>query len=406
MLSGSKKNISNGEDSDVLALQAIIQQAYADNTALNIIGANSKSWYGREASGEPVQIRQHRGIIHYQPTELIITAKAGTPLSELVDVLDEHKQRLPFDPPYYGSNATIGGTVACGFSGPRRPYAGSCRDFILGCRIINGKGEILRFGAEVMKNVAGFDVSRLMAGSLGTLGVLLDISMKILPHRQAEQTLRLASDHNNAIAIMNRWASSALPITAMAADGQHIYFRICGTAAAVEMTRQQIMAEQQPGTHQQSCADTQNDPPNEANEANGVNEVNEKNEAVIYDDGLKFWKDVREHHHPYFQQHQRPLWRLSVPPATPHPIIGNSESNDWFLGWGGAQRWLFSDLPATEIFNAARSAGGHASLFRGGDRSREVFAPLGHAHMQLQQRLKQAFDPKSILNPGRMYKDL
>jgi len=377
MLSGHKQHISNGEDAEVLKLQAIIQQAYADHTALNIIGGNSKSWYGREAHGEPVQISQHRGIIHYQPTELIITAKAGTPLSELSDALDAHKQRLPFDPPYYGADATIGGTVACGFSGPRRPYAGSCRDFILGCRIINGKGEVLRFGAEVMKNVAGFDVSRLMAGSLGTLGVLLDISMKILPHRQAEQTLRLASDHNSAIAIMNRWASSALPITAMAADGQHIYFRICGTAAAVEMTRQQI------------CADSQS---------------KQRNQAVIYEDGLNFWKDVREHQHPYFQQHQRPLWRLSVPPATAHPIIESSESSDWLLGWGGAQRWLFSDLPATEIFDAARSAGGHACLFRGGDRTQEVFAPLSHAHMQLQQRLKQAFDPKGILNPGRMYK--
>ncbi|MDQ6970298.1 MAG: glycolate oxidase subunit GlcE, partial [Mariprofundus sp.] len=222
------------------AIQQQVLEAYQTATAINIVGGNSKHWYGREATGAPLDVSQHRGIIHYQATELIITAKAGTALSELADALDEHKQRLPFDPPYYGDGATLGGTIACGFSGPRRPYAGSCRDFILGCRIINGKGEILRFGGEVMKNVAGFDVSRLMAGSLGTLGVLLDVSMKILPHRQTEQTLRLTSDHSTAIEIMNHWASSAVPITAMAADGKHVYCRICGTAAAVEMTRQQI----------------------------------------------------------------------------------------------------------------------------------------------------------------------
>jgi len=358
------------------AIQQQVLEAYQTGTAVNIVGGNSKHWYGREATGAPLDVSQHRGIINYYPTELMITAKAGTALSELADALDEHKQRLPFDPPYYADTATLGGTVACGFSGPRRPYAGSCRDFILGCRIINGQGEILRFGGEVMKNVAGFDVSRLMAGSLGTLGVLLDISMKILPHRQAEETLRLTSDHSTAIEIMNHWASSALPITAMAADGKHVYFRICGTAAAVEMTRQQISKQ--------------------------VNR--EKAAAVaIYADGLNFWKDVREHQLSYFDD-ERPLWRLSVPPAARHPIIDGAEPADWFIGWGGAQRWFFSDAPANSIFEAAKQAGGHACLFRGGDRNNDVFAPLNHTQQQLQQRLKQAFDPKAILNPGRMYK--
>jgi len=349
-------------------IQQQVEQAFQDDTALNIVGGNSKPWYGRKATGEALNVSEHRGMVKYQPTELIFTAKAGTPLSELADALDEHEQRLPFDPPYFGEHATLGGTVACGFSGPRRPYAGSCRDFILGCRIINGKGEILRFGGEVMKNVAGFDVSRLMAGSLGTLGVLLDISMKILPHRQAEETLIVAADHAEAIAIMNRWASSPLPITAMATDGSQVYFRICGTASAVEMTRKEIGGE-------------------------------------IYVDGLNFWKDVREHGLAYFDD-PRPLWRLSVPPATAHPIIADTQASDWFIGWGGAQRWLKSDLPAANIFNAAQAAGGHATLFRNGDRSADIFAPLSSAHMQLQRNLKQAFDPNGIFNPGRMYQGL
>ncbi|MBL4774888.1 MAG: glycolate oxidase subunit GlcE [Mariprofundus sp.] len=353
-------------------IQQQVEQAFQHKTALNIVGGNSKSWYGREATGEPLDVAGHSGIVTYQPTELIFTAKAGTPLSELADAMDEHKQRLPFDPPYFGETATLGGTVACGFSGPRRPYAGSCRDFILGCRIINGKGEILRFGGEVMKNVAGFDLSRLMAGSLGTLGVLLDISMKILPHRQAEQTLTVAADHAEAIGIMNRWAASPLPITGMASDASHVYFRICGTASAVDMSRQQIGGE-------------------------------------IYADGLNFWKDVREHGLPFFND-ARPLWRLSVPPATAYPIIADTQASDWFIGWGGAQRWLKSDLPAQDIFDAAQAVGGHATLFRGGDcssnQASDVFAPLSSAHMQIHKNLKQAFDPHGILNPGRLYEGL
>ncbi|MDQ6976885.1 MAG: FAD-binding protein, partial [Ghiorsea sp.] len=150
-------------------LQAQVQEAYASDTALNIIGGDSKVWYGREPVGAPLDVSEHQGVINYMPSELVITVRAGTKLTDIAVALDEHKQRLPFDPPYFGESATIGGTVACNFSGPRRPYAGSCRDYVLGCTVLNGKGEKLRFGGEVMKNVAGFDVSRLMAGSLGTL---------------------------------------------------------------------------------------------------------------------------------------------------------------------------------------------------------------------------------------------
>jgi len=346
-------------------LQQRIEAACHGNIAINIIGGDSKSWYGREAVGQALHVGNHSGIVNYQPTELIMTARAGTLLSEITDALDEQRQRLPFDPPHYGEAATLGGTVACGFSGPRRPYAGACRDFILGCRIINGKGEILRFGGEVMKNVAGFDVSRLMAGSLGTLGLLLDVSMKVLPHRQAEQTVVIEAGFIEALRIMHCHAATPLPVTAMAADGTHVYFRICATPSSV------------------------------LNSAVNIG-------GAVYEDGLQLWKNIREHQLPFFADN-RPLWRLSVPSNAAHPMLADAPDDDWFIGWGGAQRWLKTDMSAARVFEAAQSAGGHATLFRSHEKPDAVFAPMPTALMHLHQRLKTAFDPQGILNPGRMY---
>ena len=351
-----------------LEIQQEITAAYADKTPLEILGSGSKRWYGRKPAGKPLHLDGHTDIISYEPTELVMTARSGTRLSDIASALDEHGQRLGFDPPYFGEDATIGGTIACGFSGPRRPYAGSARDFTLGCRMVSGRGEVLRFGGEVMKNVAGFDVSRLLAGSLGTLGVLLDVSLKVLPHRIAEHTVVLEEGFYEAVRSMNHWAATPLPITAMASNGQRTFFRICGTPSSVQVTMQKLG-------------------------------------GCILDDGLEFWKAVREHTLPFFQANT-PLWRLSVPPAAAHPIVPSTADEDWFIGWGGAQRWLKTGLTPETIFAAAAKAGGHATLFRGGDRSGDVFTPLPKPLALLHQRLKSEFDPKDILNPGRMYRDL
>lgn len=349
-------------------LQASVEQAYEDKTALNIVGGDSKHWYGREATGESLSLAEHEGILAYQPQELTIKVRAGTKLSTIADALDEHRQRLPFDPPYFGEHATIGGTISCNFSGPRRPYAGSARDYVLGCNMLNGKGELLHFGGEVMKNVAGFDVSRLMAGSLGTLGVLLDVSLKVLPHREAEQTVAWQGSFDESISIMNRWAATPLPITAMCADGEQVYFRICGTNSAVQRSMKDI----------------------------GGN---------IHGGGFQLWKDLREHALPFFDDN-RPLYRLSLPSAAPFDLLADSQEKDWFIGWGGAQRWLKSTLPFAEIQEFAQKHGGSATAFRHGDRQAEVFAPLSPALMAVHQSLKASFDPHGILNVGRMYKDL
>jgi len=358
----------NKSENQTQILQQQVTQAFQDETQLNIVGGNSKTWYARTRVGEPLDVSGHQGVINFMPTELVMTVRAGTPLATIADALDEHRQRLPFDPPHFNNQATIGGTVACNFSGPRRPYAGSCRDYILGCTILNGKGEKLRFGGEVMKNVAGFDVSRLMAGSLGTLGVLLDISFKTLPHRLAEQTVVIQANFHEAIELMNKWARTPLPVTAMCADGNLVYLRICGTNSAVQRSMFDIGGE-------------------------------------IDEDGKQFWIDLREHELAFFQT-EKPLYRLSVPAAAPFAPLDGTTADDWFVGWGGAQRWLKSDLAFDVVQTYAKSLGGHARITRRGDRGGEVFAPLPPALMMLHQKLKHSFDPKGILNPGRMYKGL
>ncbi len=312
--------------------------------------------------GKPLDVSAHRGIVSYEPTELVITARAGTALKEIENALAACGQMLPFEPPYFGESATLGGAVACGLSGPARPYAGSARDFVLGVVCINGKGERLAFGGQVMKNVAGYDISRLMVGAMGTLGVLLEISLKVLPRPPCELTAALSLDTAAAIDTMNAWAGQPLPVSACAYDGEALRVRLSGSESGLRSARKKI----------------------------GGEEVSQ---------GSTYWADLREQQLPFFRG-DAPLWRLSVPAATPAP----SNDSKWLLDWGGAQRWLVSDEPAEIIRQQASAAGGHAMMFRGGDRSSDVFHPLAPAIETLHRRLKDAFDPKGILNPGRMYK--
>jgi glycolate oxidase FAD binding subunit len=351
---------------DSEAIQEIICAAAAKQTPLCIIGGNTKAFYGRQPNGVPLSVgNKHQGIVSYEPTELVITARAGTPLAEIEVLLAEQGQMLAFEPPYFGSNATLGGAVASGLSGPRRPYAGAVRDMILGVHIINGKGQKLRFGGQVMKNVAGYDVSRLMAGSLGTLGVLLEISLKVLPRPAMEITLSQERDAHNAIRLFNIWATKPLPLSACAFDGERLYVRLSGSEEAIRAARNRISGDE-------------------------------------LHNGASFWEKMREQTHVFFQRGTKPLWRWSVPATIP-PI---DLPGEWNIGWGGAQRWFRSELAAETIRIAAESVNGHAILFRGGDHTGEVFHPLSPALMALHQRLKQAFDPHGILNPGRMYQEL
>jgi glycolate oxidase FAD binding subunit len=343
-------------------LHAQVCAAASRKTPLTIVGSGSKRFYGRAGEGTELQVGGHCGIIYYEPTELVITARTGTPLTELEAALAERGQMLAFEPPHFGPTATLGGTVACGLSGPRRPYAGAVRDFVLGVRLLNGRGEPLRFGGEVMKNVAGYDVSRLMVGALGTLGVLLDISLKVLPQPAEEITLLQRTTPAEALTLMNAWMGQPWPLSAACFGDAGLYVRLSGTAAGVKAARAEI----------------------------GGDTVSE---------GVDFWRQVREHTHVFFAG-DVPLWRLAVPANTPPlPLAGR-----WWLDWGGMQRWLRTEESAAAIRSAAIEAGGHATLFRGGDRREEIFQPLDEPLAKLQRTLKTAFDPDGILNPGRMYR--
>ncbi len=346
------------------SLQNTVREAAARGTPLQIIGSHSKHFYGHPSTGTPLSVREHSGIVSYEPTELVITARAGTALNEIEAALAEQNQMLCFEPPHFGPHATLGGTLACGFSGPRRPYAGAARDFVLGVKILTGKGEILTFGGQVMKNVAGFDVSRLMVGALGTLGILLEISLKVLPRSKLEETLIFEYTPTQAIEQMNVWAGKPFPLSAAAHDGEKMYLRLSGSATEVTAAHAKLGGDSIP-------------------------------------DGTGFWQALRDHQHPFFQGGD-PLWRLSLPAATPPLDL----PGQWFLDWGGAQRWLRTNLPAQQVWQLAAQHGGSATLFRGGQGEQERFQPLSPALAAIHRRLKTAFDPLGILNPDRLYAGL
>ena len=342
-------------------IQQQVREAIRAHKKLCIVGGDSKSFYGREPEGEPIHVSGHCGIVRYTPTELVLTARAGTTLHEIEQLLGEQNQLLPFEPPYFKSSATLGGTIATGLAGPARPYRGSVRDFILGSKCLTGHGEILKFGGEVMKNVAGFDASRLMAGALGTLGILLEVTVKVLPRPKRRLTLVWECKPGEALARMNQWSGRPLPISASVYDDGRLYLRLSGTEA-------------------------------------GVDDAHGRLGGEICQDDDRFWQDIREHQHTFFL-HEGPLWRISVPAATP-PMNVNGQ---WLFEWGGAQRWLNTDMPADDIRKLVTAAGGHATLFRGGDRKGNVFQSLPASLYVLHKNLKAAFDPRGIMNPGRLY---
>ena len=335
-------------------------------TPLCIRGGGSKDWYGQAARGEVLDTRPYSGIVDYEPTELVITARSGTPLAQIVAALAIHNQVLACEPPHFGPNATIGGTVATGLSGPTRASVGALRDFMLGAVLMDGKGEVLHFGGQVMKNVAGYDVSRLLTGALGTLGLLLEVSVKVLPKPVAEITVQLPMSQADAIRNLNTWGGQPLPITASLWQDDMLTLRFAGARAAVNAALQRI----------------------------GGGEI----------DGAEFWHAAREQTLPFFAgiTDAAPLWRLSVPSTTAPLDLAGAQ----LIEWGGAQRWLRSTAPAATLRAAAVAAGGHATLFRGGDKSVGVFQPLAPAVAKIHRHLKSAFDPNGIFNPGRMYADL
>jgi glycolate oxidase FAD binding subunit len=340
-----------------------IRTAAGRAAPLRIRGGGSKDFYGGPLTGEPLDLGPYQGIVDYEPSELVLTARAGTPLAEIEATLQARGQMLAFEPPHFGAQATFGGCIAAGLAGPRRAAAGGVRDFVLGVRLLDGRGDTLKFGGQVMKNVAGFDVSRLLAGSLGTLGVLLEISVKVLPRPVAETTLRFEHSAAAAIALVNEWGGKPLPVSATAWQGDVLTVRLSGARAAVEGAVRELGGERMDDA-----------------------------------DALAWWQALREQREPFFAT-TLPLWRLSLKSTTPPLNLPGTQ----LIEWGGSLRWLATGADAASVREAARFGGGHATLFRGGDKTVGVFHPLPAALLAIQRKLKQKFDPAGIFNRGRLY---
>lgn len=345
------------------ALVGQVREATARRTALRIVGGDTKRFYGHAIDGEVLAMREHRGILRHDPAELVLTARSGTPLAEIEAELAGRGQRLPFEPPHFGPGATLGGTVACGLAGPARAWSGPLRDYVLGARVLAGDGRVLRFGGEVMKNVAGYDVARLMAGSLGILGVLVDVSLKVLPLPPGTRTLALEMDDSTALARLAEIARSALPLSAGGWVDGRAYLRFEGSEATLDDVERRIGGE------------------------------------VVNDAGA-FWTSLREQTHPFFAG-ELPTWRCAVPSLAPRlPLEGSP-----LIEWNGQQRW-YRCPPGIAAFEAAAAVGGHATAFRHAAGTGEVFTALPAALLRLHRALKGEFDPAGILNPGRMYAGL
>lgn len=351
-------------------LQQQVLAARNDKQALNIMGGGSKSFMGRKVIGERLDVSGHSGIVNYQPVELVLTARAGTPLTEIEAALAENNQMLAFEPPGFSGKATIGGTLACNQSGPGRPWAGSVRDHVLGVRLINGLGEHLKFGGQVMKNVAGYDVSRLQAGAMGSLGVITEVSLKVLPKPAVSRTVVWDMDARDAISFMSQLAARPKPLSAACWLKGRLHVRLSGALSAVEAT-----VKEWKGTElEQMQAD-------------------------------EFWRQLGQQELSFFDKDastkhaDMPLWRFSVNSAASIPSLDEYS----IIDWGGSQRWFSGEQDKLYMESLAASAGGQVSVYAGGDRCAEVMHTTPDALQVIQKRIKASFDPDGIFNPGRLY---
>ena len=354
----------SGPDETGRLIEAV-RSAYRNSEPFRIVGSGSKTFLGRPIAGARLNVAENEGILSYEPSELVLTVRAGTKLREIEKTLGESGQMLGFEPPAFGDDATIGGTIACGLSGPRRPFSGSARDFVLGVKCITGKGELLSFGGQVIKNVAGYDVSRLMAGALGTLGILDEISLKVLPMFEVEKTLIHETSERLALKGMTSWTRQPLPISAMSYVNGKLRIRISGTVNGTRIAEMLIGGDLDP-------------------------------------DGESYWTRLNEHKLEFFDRPDS-LWRLSLPAvAEPVRLVG-----DCLIDWAGALRWMYSNESPQTVFDYARSIGGHAMMFRPDSQwSSNFFSELSGPVGRIHRNLKRSFDPRGILNPGILYADL
>lgn len=355
-----------------------IREALAKQRKLRIVGGATKTWYGPCATSSSTETRSsglvgevhdfhtraYTGVVEYEPSELYIHAKAGTLLSEVNALLDQHQQMLAFEPPLFGPNATVGGMLACGISGPRRAYAAAIKDHVLGVTLLNGRAEILRFGAKVIKNVAGFDVPRLCVGSLGKLGAVMEVTLKVVPKPQAECSLVFAMSEQDAMQALHRWARESLPISASCYYAGRLSIRLSGLAEVIEQTHQKLG-------------------------------------GLRIDHDAQFWQSLREQEHFFFAaEPSMSLWRLSLPSSAPAPEFRCKS----LIEWGGAQRWLWTMENPEVVRTFARQMRGHATLFRNVPVGELAFSEVSAAQRALEERIRMVFDPDGVFDLDQGYR--
>ena len=357
---------SNLEDD----LQTQIESVSANGVPVRIVGGNTKAFYGNSVEAMDVDVSGHSGVIDYDPAELVITLRAGCKLKDVEALLSEKNQMLGFEPPHFGEAATIGGMVASGLTGPRRAFSGAIRDFILGVKLLNGRGEIVNFGGRVIKNVAGFDVSRLMVGAHGTLGILLEVSIRVIPRYEAETTLLFEhADAQSHLDWINRLVCLPYPISAALWYRGQTKIRLSGSQQGVASASQQLGGE-----------------------------CNEKDDI---------WLQLKEQSHSFFNATSfgsaKTLARVSVPSTEPDYLTAEPQ----LIEWGGAQRWI--EAPQDQLGRLRQQAEKHRSTvcaYKGYDEQVAVFHHPTDAIMALHRNLKSSFDPAGIFNPGRLYAEL
>jgi len=359
-------------EASLARLRDRILAANEQREPLRLRGAGSKDFFGERLSGDVLDTREYAGIVDYEPSELVLTARCGTPLSQIESALAERGQFLAFEPPAFGADPTIGGVIAAGLSGPRRATAGAVRDFVLGAQLLDARGELLNFGGRVMKNVAGFDMSRLLCGSLGMLGLIAQASIKVLPKPRAETTRCFELSAAEAIDRFNFWGGQPLPLSATSWHAGRAHVRLSGAASAVAAAAQSLGGD-------------------------------------VLDDAsaASWWNGLRQQSHAFFAEAQLPLWRLSLPSTSALQRTDGARlfADVGLIEWGGALRWMRSTASADHIRRDAVQLGGTAMLWRG-QGAASMFHPLDAASFGLHRRLKQQFDPRGIFNPGRLHVEL
>jgi glycolate oxidase FAD binding subunit len=349
---------------DVTAIAELLDRVRAATAAqrpLCIIGGNSKQFLGREQQGDPVDVSEHSGVVDYQPTELVITVRAGTTISELRQVLAEENQVLASEPPEFGGKATVGGSLACNLSGSSRPWNGSIRDHVLGVRIINGKAEHLRFGGQVMKNVAGYDVSRLQAGAMGTLGIITEVTLKVVPKPETSVTVCRPIGAGESLRIMNEICRGPVPLAGACWYAGDMYVRLAGPASVIGAAAARI-------------------------------------EGEILPDGNDFWSRLGEMNLPFFAD-AKDLWCFLLRSTHDH----FEQDEGWLIDWRGARRWVTARRDRDTLEGHVRDAGGELWQVRGAVQGADVFPARSAAYRKTLLQLKGALDPVGVFNPGRLY---